>query len=418
MNLDFCKYLKFLCFVVLVSSCFGEKSTVMGRIDSSDGTLQQADAAAEVDPALKIDAQNLKITSLNVVNEPIASRSQTDLRLYNVVVKVAADLYTLYVRIDVCDSSGVECTEHLPKGSTLHLEAVALPSTELLIKATPCTLAKYSTTQHTCGPSESRSHTLPDQSIDTRLQMLEGQRNSMRAKLAQWDPKIKEILENYQKDIDECLAKQEEYNRVETTRQLVNFGLMLLGSMIESKLSNSAVPPTSELVQEHTVKLAELRDSLATGTDSYKKAKELHALGYKAAPYYYYYRTYKQSNEAFKKARDLWQTMKGYSPTDYLKSAAGFFFPEPQGTITGFGIKAANAIYNLSATHVLLDCKRNKLFKDLVSMKFVSILKDTRSNLCELETMIKDRRMALSLAEPKFEEDSCKDDDDDESEGT
>ena len=402
--------MKFHFFYVLVvtgllQACFAERDA------SSQGRSSDDISAHDLDVALKVDAQSLEIVNLAAVNQPIPTRSYSDFTPHNVVVEVAANTPTLYVSIEICDDAGENCTEHFPAGSTLVVDSASLSSENLRIIARPCTLKRYASSAEICGAPHQIQHSLPAKALDTQLQMLEQQRNDLRARLAYWDPLIPEMLEDYQKDIDECVKNNKKFMEIENVRSLVNMGIGIVGAMgggRGTQPSQLAVGQSSSSKED--IDLLTLRSSFGDAKASSEKAKSLYKKGYPAASLYYAYmagreayRTGQQVKKVVDSVREFLSSgaqLSDLFTSPFMGRAVNFFLPEPQGSVVGFGMKAANAIYDLSATHVLLPCGQRQLSKDMVGSTFDKVRSETLSLQCLLDYQVRQRREHLKLQVP------------------
>lgn len=389
--------------------------------------------------ALSVDPSTLKIQGLSALNQTVPG-GHGDFKKVNVIVQASLGAGALFAKIKLCgktDSLSPEsnCVPHTTKEPSVMFESAGLPTDagtlSVTISARACTLPQYSTdASEYCGPESQIQHTLSSGAVNTELQMLENQRNGLRAQLAYWDPYLKEMLDSYAQDLKECYQQgNAEFHRTEQTRQWISAGVSAAAggwqALHNSGQDNSeAAVPSNGVTEaaEHVGTLGNLDqkwEQLGSGSDAALQALNE---GNHYAAAYYGYKAYLQSRGTVNKLKgakegveNLRESLRSSAEsgdmgnairnglskvftTENFINAIDNFLPDPKGTVTGFVVGIGNAIYDLSATHVLLPCDSHRQKFGTAGNTFDEVYQKIKSRRCDLEKRIKSLRNQLGLS--------------------
>lgn len=427
-----------VCLCVFITGCQRTSDSHTPHFGGADaqGTL----LSAEVIQALKVDPSALVVHQVFTINKPKPSASLV-LRPYDVVLSVDAHASTQIIQISRCGEGESSCQKSEHFGTSVSFGSESLVSDEngqVTFKVQACVIPALSlSADQSCGAEHVITHQLPPSSQDSVLQAYEAELASLRVGYEKYDARVQQTMKDFADSIDQCDAKTKEYQETEQTRIWVSLGSMLLAAPMRPSSIVSVSPQSTVESKDFNVhdELGVSQgdwDSLVSEYDQMTQLADTKSIT--------------QANQcvnrtsgknkghlavvcgiaglwAVKKKWEIINNMGGIAGVlDHVKSwklklgqfnlgeidfeflgMAKALMPTPTGSPLQFVYDMGQAIFDLSATHVILPCGQHRQRHAVMDAVFMQFLTQQRRQQCALFKNIKQRRSRLGLSAPKVD---------------
>lgn len=404
-----------------------------------------ADLKAELKQALKVDPSQLIVRSAQVVNMPKGGPGS---EFYDVVLSVDAPSSAQLLTVSVCGvadtAASCRVSEHLT--STMKFGSEALGDRGdggVRFKVRACVAQEYSlAAQERCGPEYQLTAVLPAGSQDEILQGYAAELDRLRQGFVRWDQQVKQTMAGFQQNIDKCDAELAKKNEADKTRMWLMIGTLLAGIPLQPS-AMAAPSPTAEdrltttgsattgsvdgqgwssMVAEFEQGMSVLDTSVIQRAQTCAQRNQQNGKGelaamcsvaalwavkqkwdqigeFRVGELATRLRGWQMSLQNFKIAG-----MGGWSEwmQDYdFAGLVNSYIPKPMGSPTELLFNVTQAVYDLSATDVVLPCGLRQSQKNKLENSIGHIIKRSRDAQCDLYEQIAARRAALKLPPPK-----------------